>query len=139
MYNEKLITALIQFFHHFESVFHYDWEMTKSRICNRLYISETGTFINPEVEDEENNWANRAGLLESYRTAKALIDPIDTSTCIFRFVRLNHKSKSVEEMAHEIMEYGWCSNYHTAISSIKENLLFDDDKQDEPPSLFDNM
>ena len=30
-------------------------------------ISEDGTFVDPMVDDEDNNWANRGSLLKCYR------------------------------------------------------------------------
>lgn len=67
----------------------------------------------------------------------------DAETCIFRFVRLNRSLKSTEEMAHEILQYGWSDTYENALSSIRENLLFDERPQGggkvEPPSLFDHF
>lgn len=70
------------------------------------------------------------------------IDPSDTERCIFRFVRWNHSLKSAEEMANEILQYGWSDTYENALAAIRSNLLFDDEStkgktRDEPPSLFD--
>ena len=70
------------------------------------------------------------------------IDPSDTEQCIFRFVRWNHSLKSAEEMANEILQYGWSDTYENALAAIRSNLLFDDEqpkdsKMNEPPSLFD--
>ena len=70
------------------------------------------------------------------------IDPSDTERCIFRFVRWNHSLKSAEEMANEILQYGWSDTYENALAAIRSNLLFDDEStkdktRDKPPSLFD--
>lgn len=69
-------------------------------------------------------------------------NPPDAEACIFRFVRLNHSLKSAEEMANEILQYGWSDTYENALAAIRSNLLFDDEStkgktRDEPPSLFD--
>src|SRR6266545_4901531 len=63
-------------------VFENDWEHTQSMIADDRgsYLKPTGTFLNPEVTDESNNWANRGYLLSSYRRAvevlrKEGIDP----------------------------------------------------------------
>lgn len=44
-----------------------DWHYTLENIKSGDYIAESGTFLEPQVADEENNWANRAGLLAAYR------------------------------------------------------------------------
>lgn len=67
---------------------------------------------------------------------------ISIETCIFRFVRYNHEMKSVDEMANEILFYGWCDTYENAVKAIRSNLIFDYERKPlpkEPPSLFDNM
>lgn len=67
---------------------------------------------------------------------------MDIETCIFRFVRYNHEMKSVDEMANEILFYGWCDTYENAVKAIRSNLIFDYERKPlpkEPPSLFDNM
>lgn len=71
-------------------------------------------------------------------------NPPDAGTCIFRFVRWNHSLKSAEEMANEILQYGWSDTYENALAAIRSNLLFDDEqpkdcKMNEPPSLFDHF
>lgn len=61
----QLITNFMLSFH---GVFDNDWEHTK--LClegSKDYIDSNGTFINPLVDDEENNWANRGYLLNNYR------------------------------------------------------------------------
>jgi hypothetical protein len=64
---ESLADAIADFVDHFWTVFENDWEFTESRICDRGYIAEGGTFLNPKVVDQGDNWGNRAGLLESYK------------------------------------------------------------------------
>jgi hypothetical protein len=36
-------------------------------------ISPGGTFLEPKIEDEVENWGNRAALLEAYRKLKKLL------------------------------------------------------------------
>jgi hypothetical protein len=66
--------ALDDFVGSFELVFDNDWEITKARIRDGDYISTDGTFIEPKVEDESNNWGNRGALLTSYRRLRRLMD-----------------------------------------------------------------
>lgn len=66
--HNELNTLISNFLLGFDAVFDDDWEHTK--LCleeSRYYINKDGTFINPKVQDEENNWANRGALLTSYR------------------------------------------------------------------------
>ena len=68
----ELEKALASFFSSFECVFDGDWEYSK--LCLQeadAYIK--GSFLNPCVEDEFNNWANRGGLLTSYRHLMKLL------------------------------------------------------------------
>ena len=72
--DDDYIDAVVNFVDRFELVFDNDWEMTKSIIQDpKYYIEEDGTFLEPRVEDESNNWANRGGLLASYRKLKKLM------------------------------------------------------------------
>jgi hypothetical protein len=62
----------------FDLIFERDWEYTK--LCledTQLFISPKGTFINPNVVDEENNWGNRSFLLNSFRELVAYIEKHD--------------------------------------------------------------
>lgn len=69
--------ALDDFVSAFELVFDNDWDLTRSRICDEDSISAEGTFINPRVESEDNNWANRGSLLSSYRHLRKMMDEYD--------------------------------------------------------------
>jgi hypothetical protein len=52
----------------YHAVFDLDWEHTQHCIeAGELFIHPNGTFIEPRVADEENNWASRVHLLDSYR------------------------------------------------------------------------
>ena len=62
-----VLSRLKDFQESFEQVFDNDWDMTKSRITDDSFISPSGTFLDPGVEDKSNNWANRGVLLSNYR------------------------------------------------------------------------
>jgi hypothetical protein len=62
--NTELQTAMCQFIGAFEIAFRYDWEYTKDMIGDE---KEGATFIEPGLEDEEEDWASRGELLEKYR------------------------------------------------------------------------
>ncbi len=51
----------------FEGVFNGDWPVTKDNMQSEYMIHPDGTFLEPLVEDEDNNWANRGHLLHKYR------------------------------------------------------------------------
>jgi hypothetical protein len=73
--NEELLDAVVDFVQHFELVFDADWEVTQANIRNSEFlISERGTFVEPGVEDEGNNWGNRGSLLDSYRLLRAVLE-----------------------------------------------------------------
>lgn len=77
-----------EFIKTFEEVFDKDWNYTKEMLG--IYeeteeqkknaeemgletidiISKDGTFLNPKIENETENWGNRAKLLELYRKLK---------------------------------------------------------------------
>lgn len=69
--HNELNQLISEFMISFELVFDSDWDFTESCIEDGSYIN--GTFIDPQVEDERNNWGNRGGLLKAYR---ALVDYI---------------------------------------------------------------
>ena len=70
-YDIKKFEVLVQdFIAGTVTLFDWDWDHTKSMIegdSKEYYIKSTGNFLEPHVEDEGNNWANRVGYLESYR------------------------------------------------------------------------
>lgn len=75
--NRELLDAVADFVEHFELVFDADWEVTQANIRNSEFlISDRGTFIEPGVEDEGNNWGNRGSLLDSYRHLRALLEDL---------------------------------------------------------------
>ena len=77
-----------EFLNAFEEVFHQDWAYTKQKLdihgqteeqkkaCAEAgleeiaIIADDGTFVNPKVEDEMEDWGNRARLLTAYRALK---------------------------------------------------------------------
>jgi Uma2 family endonuclease len=63
----ELEEAISRFIISFELVFGIDWDLTKSYIADDCFIRENGTFIQPDVSDESNNWWNRGSLLSAYR------------------------------------------------------------------------
>lgn len=89
--DNDLKNSIIKFIESFEQVFDKDWSYTKERLCiadeteeqrNNLlqagletiiFISPEGTFINPKVENENEDWGNRCALLEEYRRLKNLL------------------------------------------------------------------
>lgn len=65
-----------EFLKAFETVFGSDWTYTLGQLhpINRPhYIKEGATFLEPDVEDEANDWGYRAMLLEKYRALKSLL------------------------------------------------------------------
>jgi hypothetical protein len=80
--------AIENFLNEFEQVFDKDWEYTKEilGIVNETeeqkkpegiyFIAPDGTFLNPKVEDEIENWGYRGGLLIEYRKLKELLSSI---------------------------------------------------------------
>ena len=70
--DKELLDASAEFLRYFELVFDNDWSHTKFMVREREHFIK-GTFVNPDVEDEENDWSNRARILEAYRHLKALL------------------------------------------------------------------
>ena len=67
--NDQLKNLLTEFMSSFELVFGHDWEFSQGclRDDSQHFIARGGTFLNPGVDDESNNWANRGHLLDVYR------------------------------------------------------------------------
>jgi hypothetical protein len=83
-----VLGKVLQFLDAFEEVFDRDWDHTKSMLGisdetkeqrqaseeagleSIPTIAEDGTFIHPKVEDEVEDWGNRARLLHTYRSLK---------------------------------------------------------------------
>ena len=75
MDDPELTKAVAEFTWAFEQVFHHDWPYAQAMLlpANGM-IAEDGTFLEPRVVDEVDDWGYRAMLLERYRKLKALMD-----------------------------------------------------------------
>jgi len=75
MHDKELTVALSEFMWAFEQVFHHDWPYARVMLnpMNGM-IAEDGTFLEPRVSDETDDWGYRAMLLARYRKLKALMD-----------------------------------------------------------------
>jgi hypothetical protein len=63
---DELQRAISEFVGAFEVVFRYDWKYSSEM------IGDAGaSFLEPEVEDENEDWGSRGALLERYRTLVA--------------------------------------------------------------------
>ncbi len=69
----ELNKLLVDFIINFELVFKNDWDFTKGIILEDFYIKDNGSFLEPGVDDESNNWANRGLLLESFRKLREFL------------------------------------------------------------------
>ncbi len=81
MKDSELEELASEFLAAFETVFGSDWGYTLALLSpynRQFYIKEEATFIEPGVEDEVEDWGNRATLLEKYRALKALLWQRDT-------------------------------------------------------------
>ena len=63
-----------EFLDAFEEVFDRDWAYTKEMLVSirvpMPIVGEDGTFIHHKVEDEVDDWGNRARLLQAYRALR---------------------------------------------------------------------
>jgi hypothetical protein len=74
MSDRELHDALIELIWAFEMVFHHDWDYARTMLHPfNAMIGEDGTFLVPRVADEQEDWGNRAMLLERYRRLKAVM------------------------------------------------------------------
>ena len=77
--DSQLAPAIAEFMWAFERVFHYDWRYARAMLHPAnvgQMISDDGTFLEPKVEDEVDDWGYRAMLLERYRKLRALMDEL---------------------------------------------------------------
>lgn len=66
--HNELNTLISNFLLSFDAVFNADWDHTMMCIQeSKFFFSQNGTFVEPKVADEENNWSSRAILLKNYR------------------------------------------------------------------------
>jgi hypothetical protein len=71
MNDTELHEAIASFVGAFEEVFERDWEYSKVMLSAAnidSLVASGSTFLNPGVEDEEDDWGGRAELLEQYRS-----------------------------------------------------------------------
>jgi len=72
----EFTSALSDFLRCFEAGFgDADWDMTRDILTGdglEYYIHPNGTFLEPGVSDESNNWHNRGALLATYRRLNAV-------------------------------------------------------------------
>lgn len=77
-YKSELFEKLVaDFIFGTEAMFDWDWSHTKSCLEDgnlKYFISSDGNFLNPNVEDEANNWGNRPAYLNSYRKLTSFMD-----------------------------------------------------------------
>ena len=66
--------VLHDFLDHFYLLFHQDWEFARDLCADPWYVAPTGTFLNPGVDDESNNWANRGAFLAAWRRLTAHVE-----------------------------------------------------------------
>jgi hypothetical protein len=55
-------------------LFHDDWEHARDRCADPLCIDPAGTFLDPRVDDDANNWANRGAFLWAWRRLTAHVE-----------------------------------------------------------------
>jgi hypothetical protein len=59
-----------------EAIFGYDWDFTREQMQDLRYlVADGGTFLEPGVSDESNNWGCRGGFLAAYRELADLLEP----------------------------------------------------------------
>jgi hypothetical protein len=72
----ELQKTLKEFLDAFEQVFDKDWNYTKEQLGIydvEISISSDGTFLNPKIENETEDWGHRGKLLTEYRKLKYLL------------------------------------------------------------------
>lgn len=70
MSDKEITKALQEFVGAFEIVFRYDWEYTTVMFG---HVNNGANFIEPELEDETEDWGARGALLEKYRNLVAVM------------------------------------------------------------------
>jgi hypothetical protein len=68
--DDLLRVRLTAFIEAFEQVFRHDWDFSKDILQSdtlKFYIVPGGTFLDPGIDDEFNNWSSRGALLAAYR------------------------------------------------------------------------
>ncbi|MEI9896762.1 MAG: hypothetical protein WDN28_23600 [Chthoniobacter sp.] len=95
---DQTLIAVREFLETFEEVFGTDWQYTKSMLgiqdqtpeqtdavrkmgLETIHIiASDGTFLEPRVDDETEDWGRRGALLERYRRLKSLTGQSDAPT-----------------------------------------------------------
>ena len=95
---DPLPAAVREFLEAFEAVFGSDWKYTQEMLgivnesparaaaaCDLNpeeipIIARDGTFLEPGIDDEIENWGHRGLLLERYRRLKRLVEPYRPET-----------------------------------------------------------
>ena len=70
---DRLVRAGRELLDFIDLVFDHDWDHTLGCLSDeyrQYFIDPDGTFLQPNVSDESNNWANRGAFLAAYRRAK---------------------------------------------------------------------
>lgn len=122
--NDNYIQLVDDFLESFSLVFDKDWDYSKEIIkIEDYFISDDGTFIDPRVDDEGNNWGNRKVLLDSYRK---LVEYNNSNNSV--------KNESAEE--YNLLVYDFLKSfffvfdkdweYSKGIIKIEDHLVSDD-------------
>jgi hypothetical protein len=83
---DDLRKSVDKFLYAFEKVFDEDWSYTKEQLgmyssnselkddpATIHLIAPNGTFLDPKIDDEKEDWGYRGMLLEEYRNLKLLL------------------------------------------------------------------
>jgi hypothetical protein len=84
----RMLLLLCDFLAEVRGVLHDDWEYTEAHIQGNATsdapsINPNGTFLEPNVTDEANNWGNRGAFLGSYRRLVEHLGFVPTATMRF--------------------------------------------------------
>jgi hypothetical protein len=72
---ERFLSLVNEFLSATMFIFDMDWDHTKYCMLDiNSFVSSSGTFIDPQVEDEGNNWGNRPGYLNAYKKLKIFME-----------------------------------------------------------------
>lgn len=85
---QRLLVSLADFLVNVRLVLHDDWEYTEAHIQGNASsrapsIHPDGTFLEPNITDESNNWGNRGAFLGSYRRLVEQLGFLPTGTMSF--------------------------------------------------------
>lgn len=75
MEDREIGSALAEFMWAFEMVFHHDWDYAQTMLWSvNEMIGEGGTFLEPRVRNEWEDWTHRGMLLARHRRLVALME-----------------------------------------------------------------